>query len=182
MLPDSTIQWTAYPALLLAGCLALGIGGAALWPGLPFWHWTGWVMAGILLALGARLYARGKLVSAAALFHTVAVAVVAIGLGGARYAYEQALPATHVAHRVYKTAEGEAPVALMGRVLDRPTDRPFGTRFRLDVERVAVAQDTTGRRRPPSPPSRRATWCWCRAGCAAFLAAAIRLTSTPLGI
>lgn len=143
MLSDSTIQWTAYPALLLAGCLALGIGGAALWSGLPFWHWTGWVIAGLLLALGARLYARGKLVSAAALLHTVAVAVVAMGLGGARYAHEQALPATHVAHRLYETEEGQAPVALTGRVLDRPTDQPFGIRFRLDVERMATAQDTT---------------------------------------
>ncbi len=141
MLPSSTIQWTAYPALLLAGCLALGIGAAALGPDLLFWHSMGWVMAGMLLALAARLYGRGKFVSAVPLLNTVAVAVVVMGLGGARHAYEQALPATHVAHRVYATAE--TSVALMGRVLDRPASRPFGIRFRLEVERLIAAQDTT---------------------------------------
>ena len=143
MRPDSTIQWTAYPALLLAGCLALGIGSAALGPDLLFWHWMGWVAAGILLALASRLYGRGKLVSAAPLFNTVAVAVVVMGLGGGRYAYEQALPAAHVAHRVYASTNGDAPVALTGRILDRPTDRIFGIRFRLAVERLIAAQDTT---------------------------------------
>ena len=143
MLPNSTIQWTAYPALLLAGCLALGIGGAALAPALTFWHWIGWVIGGMLLALASRLYGRGKLVSAAPLLHTVAVALVVIGFGGARYAYEQALPAAHVAHQVYGPAPGEAPIALMGRVLDQPSDRPFGLRFRLEVERLVAAQDTT---------------------------------------
>ena len=143
MRPDSTIQWTAYPALLLAGCLALGIGGAALGPHLLFWHWIGWTMAGLLLTLAVRLYARGKLVSAAPLLNTATVAVVVIGLGGARYAAEQALPAAHVAHRVYASAQDEAAVALTGRVLDRPDERRFGIRFRMKVDGLIAAPDTT---------------------------------------
>ena len=142
MRPDSTIQWTAYPALLLAGCLALGISGAALWPGGAFWPWIGWMTGGMLLAGAAHRYGRGKLVSAAALMRTGAVALVLIGLGGARYAYEQALPATHVAHRVY-AADGETPLALVGRVLERPAERAFGLRFTLALERLAAAPDTT---------------------------------------
>ena len=142
MRPDSTIQWTAYPALLLAGCLALGIGGATLWPAGGLWPWMIGMMGGMVLAVAAQRYGRGRLVSAAALMRTGAVALVLIGLGGARYASERALPATHIAHRVY-AAEGETPVTLVGRVLEQPAERSFGLRFTLAVERRIDAQDTT---------------------------------------
>ena len=142
MRPDSTIQWTAYPALLLAGCLALGIGGAALWPGGGFWFWTAWIAGGMLPAVAARRHGRGRLVSAAALMRTGAVVLVLIGLGGARYAYQRALPATHLAHQIYAD-DDETPVTLVGRILEQPAERSFGLRFTLAVERLTTEQDTT---------------------------------------
>ena len=147
MQPDSTIHWKAYPALLLAGCLAVGIGGAALAPGLPFWSWIGGAASGLLLALLTRRVGRFKLVTLAPLWGTVGVALAIIGLGGARYAYEQALPATHLAHRVYGAAPHEAPVVLIGRVAARPVDRSWGLRFTLAAEHLIDGRDsiaTTG--------------------------------------
>ena len=140
MRPDSTIQWTAYPALLLAGCLALGIGGAALWPDAGFWLWIAWMVVGTLLAVAAHRHGRGKLVSATALMRTGAVVLVLIGLGGARYASEQSVPASHIAHRAY---DEERSVVLVGRVLEQPAERSFGLRFTLAAERLAATDDTT---------------------------------------
>ncbi len=148
MLPDSNIQWRAYPALLLAGCLAAGIGGAAVLPGLSFWHWMGLLLLGYLPALAARRYARQRLVSAAPLIGTLAVALVVAALGGARYAYDQALPARHVAHYVYAQPDAEASVFVVGRILETPADRPSSVRFLLAADSLSTAQHTitaTGR-------------------------------------
>ncbi len=140
MLPDSNIQWRAYPALLLAGCLAAGIAGAAALPALGFWPWMGLAALGFLSALAARLHARRRLVSAAPLLGTLAVALVATALGGARYAYEQALPAGHIAHHAYAQPDGAEPVLVTGRVLDTPTDRPSGLRLLLAADSLLTAQ------------------------------------------
>ncbi len=142
MRSDSTIQWKAYPALLLAGCLAVGISGAALAPRWGFWPWIVVMTTGIVLVVAARWYGRGRLVSAEALMGTGAVALVVMGLGGARYAAEQALPAAHVAHQVYAGDEDERPVALTGRVVEQPVERSFGVRFTLAAERLVAGQDT----------------------------------------
>ncbi|MDX1547647.1 MAG: DNA internalization-related competence protein ComEC/Rec2 [Rhodothermales bacterium] len=140
MRPDSTLRWTTYPALLLAGCFGFGIAMAAAAP-VPMAGWLSGVAAAAGLAGVAGWYGRRRFVSLAPLATTVAAALAVLCLGGARYAHFYALPTTHLAHLLYANPEGFATIEVRGRIAETPAAGPTGRRFVLAVDTMA-ATDT----------------------------------------
>lgn len=135
--PDAPLRWRSRPALLLAGCLAVGILAARLVPAVGFWGWVAVAAGGVLLVAAANGWRQRRLVSLGTLTATLALGVTVMGLGGARLAEWRTLPADHVAHLAGRT---ELPVALSGTVADHPTETERGVRFTLAADSVAPAE------------------------------------------
>lgn len=156
MRPDSDVSWRAYPALGLAFCFTLGVvvAGASGW---GFWTWTSAAGLGWGLALGASFYGRRRLVSLRPLLATLVAGLVVFALGGARYAFDRALPPDHLAQVLARTSEEGGTVVLEGRVADDPVATSGRTRFVLSARRRIAAGDTAdvrGRVQVTFAPSR----------------------------
>lgn len=139
MLPDSSIQWRAYRALLLAGCIALGIVLARFLSFLSLFYWLAFAAGGLLLGLIAYKVERRRLVSPAPLMRILAAALVMLALGSVRYLIETTLPEDHIAHVVYSQPPSDDPVLVTGYILDTPTVHRSGLRFTV----AAAALDRT---------------------------------------
>lgn len=146
MRPDSTLRWTTYPALLLAGCFGIGIAAAAAAP-VPMAGWLAGVAAALGLALAAGWYGRRRFVSLAALATTAAAALAVLCLGGARYTHYHTLPAAHLAHLLYANPDGFATIELRGRIAENPAAGRTGSRFVLAVDTMAAADTVAVRGR-----------------------------------
>lgn len=154
MEPNSSIQWSGYPALLIAGAFAGGVWAASVMETHALWGW--WVGAGASgVACGAlRWWEQQRLVTLAPLGRVVAILVVAVCVGGARQSLYQA-PSPRGLLGVAEAVEG--PVAVQGTVADAPERTPSGSRFTLSVEKVYVRGDTlrvSGQARTALRPSR----------------------------
>ena len=141
MRPDSVISWQAYPALVLASCLAGGVATAGA-SGLDFWVWIG--MAGVASSVAAAgaFYGRRRLISPRPLLGTLAAGFILFALGGARSSFDADLPANHIGRHADRTSE-EVVVRLEGRVADDPVLTSGRVRFALDVRRLVRPGDTS---------------------------------------
>lgn len=130
MRPDSSPTLHAYPALLVAVCLASGIGLAAAWT-IPLWAWGSLALAGLAAAGLGAWRSRDRLVHLQPLVRALSAGVVVLALGGVRYGIDHRLPAHHVAHLI-EGDQATGSVSLTGRVVKGPVVMDFGTRLVLD--------------------------------------------------
>ncbi len=142
MRSSSAVQWKAYPALLVAGALAAGIGVAAWRVEIGFAAWVSVAAVGAALFWSMALWERRRLVTLAPLLRTAAVGVVVAAAGAALWSYHQLAPADHIARHVPPpAADGRAPdVTVVGRVSGAPERRAGRIRFVLEAERLAGQQ------------------------------------------
>ncbi|RMH61972.1 MAG: DNA internalization-related competence protein ComEC/Rec2 [Bacteroidetes bacterium] len=127
MRPDTLPTPHAYPALVMAVCLAGGIVVAAA-VSVPWWLWIGLAVAGLGgLGLGARRSRR--LVHLQPLGRALAAGLLLLALGGLRYELDRRLPAHDVAHLADRRSTG--PLMLTGRVAEDPILTGIGTRLVL---------------------------------------------------
>ncbi len=151
MRPGSSIQWKAYPALLLAGCFAAGIGCAAFaggtWPVLA--QAAPWLAAcAALTGTGAALLAlpRRRLVTLRPLLCTLALGGAVLASGAAWHVLRQAVPPGHVARHLapYEIGQRGGEREVVGRVLEAPLAGARSLRFDLEARRIVVRGDTVG--------------------------------------
>ena len=153
MRPGSSVQWTAYPALIVAGAFALGIVGAsALGPG-SLVVWLAGAGGGLVGAAAAEWWHRTRLVTLAPFARVVAVVLVAGCAGGARFTVYQ----TPSPRSLAPAAGGsDTDMTVWGEVADAPERTDEVTRFVLVADSIlgsggAVAVD--GRARVTLKPS-----------------------------
>jgi len=132
--PDSSIQWSTYPALLVAAAFAGGIlvergagtGGGALWL-------AGLGMGGTGFA-AAWWWERRRLVSLAPLGRVAAVGVVALCAGGTALVLQRDVPSSPLADVAAET--GDERLSVIGAVADAPERADSTLRFTLAVDSV----------------------------------------------
>ena len=134
MRADSSIQWSAYPALLLAGAFALGILLESVSGGTGVRGWGTGIGVGAALFGGAWWWERRRLVSLAPLCRTAALGLVVLCAGGARHALSPA-PSAGPLNRV-AAATGDRPLRVVGTVEDAPERAASSTRFTLRMDSV----------------------------------------------
>ena len=140
MRPDSSIQWSAYPALLLAAAFATGVLGEEMLAGGGVAPWGAGVGVGIVAFGLSWWWERRRLVSLAPLGRIGAVVLVGVCVGGARHAlYEDA--AFGALEPVAKRTS-DAPLSVVGVVADAP-ERSGATRFTVAVDSVGAHSTTT---------------------------------------
>ena len=141
MRPDSSIHWSSYPALLVAGAFAAGVMLDAMKMGGGALLWSGGVAVGLVLFGGLQWWDRRRLVTLAPLGRIGAVLLMVVGAGGARHAaYDAPQPR---ALEPVAAATDDRPLLLSGRVADAPERSGSGTRFTLAVDTAAASSDTT---------------------------------------
>lgn len=131
---DSSIQWAAYPALVLFGLFATGIivqrsleAGVLVW-GIGF-------LSGIGGFAAAQWEPRPRMVSLAPLVQTAAVALVVVCVGGAR----QSLYETPSPHSLASVASSSVDsVSIVGTVDATPERSETTTRFTLEVNSLQI--------------------------------------------
>lgn len=137
--PGSSIHWSAYPALLLAGAFAVGIVGASLLGAEALLPWIGGIGVGLVGFVGLQWWDRRRLVTLAPLGRVAAAMLIVASAGGARYAlYRTPSPRT-----LAPVAEASSdPVSLGGVVEDSPEQTEATTRFTMTVDTV-FGRDTS---------------------------------------
>ncbi len=134
---DHPIRWRSRPALGVAGCFALGIGGAHVASGVGFWTWVGIAAGAALVTVASVGWARRRLVSLGSLAATLGLGIALTALGGAWLSAWQQLPADHIAHLAARTT---FPIELTGTVADHPVEAERGVRFTLTADSAAPAE------------------------------------------
>jgi competence protein ComEC len=137
--PDSSIQWSAYPALLLAAAFAAGIlveRGA----GIGLGAWGAGVGSGVAVFWGARWWGRRRLVSLAPLARIGAVMLVVLCAGGARHAVHRGAASGALEAVARRTPD--TPLSVVGVVADAPERSDEDTRFTVAVDSVGVEGST----------------------------------------
>lgn len=153
MRSDSSVQWSAYPALLLAGAFAAGIVGEFLLEAGELFPWLGGAGIGVGVFVSAQWWDRTHLVTLAPLGRLVAVVLIVGSAGGARHATYRAPSPRALA--LLAEASDES-TRLRGVVADAPEQSDAATRFTLEVETVFGIKNTAaveGRARVTLQPS-----------------------------
>ncbi len=153
MRPGSSVHWSAYPALLIAGAFALGILVDSAFDSEFASLWFGGAGVGLVAFAGAQWWDRTRLVTLAPLGRIAAVVLVVGCTGGARHAVYQTPPTRALG----PAAEaGDETAALQGQVVDAPERTDEATRFTLEVDTLFGGRDTAaveGRARVTLRPS-----------------------------
>jgi competence protein ComEC len=153
MRPASSVQWTAYPALFVAGAFAVGILGASVWEPGSLGPWLVGAGGGLVGFAAAEWWHQTRLVTLAPLARVVAVGLVVGCVGGARWTVYQAPSPRSLA----PAAEvSDTDVTVRGRVADAPERTDEATRFVLAVDSVlgpGAAVAVEGRARATLRPS-----------------------------
>ena len=137
MRPASSISWSAYPAVLLAGCFAGGI-VAGRWLDVG-WLWIGMATSGGVLAAWSLRVARRRLVSLGPLMRTGAAGLLMLAAGTARFAAEDTRPPHHVVHLA---GASEQPRRLVGKLRSDPVVGATRTRTVLHELQLVAGADT----------------------------------------
>jgi len=138
MRPGSSVQWTAYPALIVAGAFALGIVGASVLGSDSLVLWLGGAGGGLVGFAAAEWWDRSRLVTLAPVARVVAVVLVAGCAGGARMIVYQAPSPRSLAPAAEASDE---EITVRGRVADAPERTDEATRFVLTVDSILGADD-----------------------------------------
>ncbi len=139
--PGSSIHWSAYPALLVAGAFATGVVVEAVSGGVGMPVWIGGVVGGFALFGGMQWWDRRRMVSLAPLGRVGAVALMVVCAGGARHAAYDA-PSPRALEPVAAAADDQL-LTLDGIVQDAPERSPSDVRFTVAVDTVFGPGDTT---------------------------------------
>ncbi|WP_103020911.1 DNA internalization-related competence protein ComEC/Rec2 [Salinibacter altiplanensis] len=139
MRSDSSIQWSAYPALCVAGAFALGIVGASRLVAASFFLWLGGVGGGLALFVGMQWWDRTRLVTLAPLGRTFAVMLVMCAAGGARHAAYEARSPRGLAPAAEKSRNA---VSVQGAITNAPQQTEEATRFVLETDTLFGPRDT----------------------------------------
>ena len=153
MRPDSSVHWSAYPALVIAGAFALGIGGASGLGSRSVSLWLGGAGVGLVVFVGVQWWDRMRLVTLAPLGRIIAVLLIAGCAGGARHALYQMPSSRSLAPVAGASADA---IGVRGVVVDAPEQTDEATRFTLAVDSVLGKRDTVaveGRARVTLQPS-----------------------------
>ncbi|MEF8815733.1 MAG: DNA internalization-related competence protein ComEC/Rec2 [Salinibacter sp.] len=134
MRPDSQIQWTAYPALLMAGAFAFGITGASVIRSDSLLLWLGGAGSGVAMFAGMQWWDQTRLVTLGPLGSVLAIALVVGCAGGARHAVYQAPSPRSLAPAAEARTDA---VTVEGTVVDAPERTDEATRFVLRVDTLA---------------------------------------------
>ena len=129
--PDSSVHWSAYPALLLGGAFALGIVGASVLELKAVRPWLVGAGTGLVAFVAVQWWDQTRLVTLAPLGRIAAVVLIVGCAGGARHAMYQT-PSSRALAPLAETAK--APVSLRGVVVDAPERTGEATRFTLEVD------------------------------------------------
>jgi competence protein ComEC len=139
--PHSRVQWTAYPALLAAGALAVGI----LLEAYGSFGVAGWLVAGAgtgSMAALATAWRPPRVVHLAPLARTLLLGGLVVCVGGAAHA-AYLMPAPKDVRWAARSSFATAgDLTLIGTVRDAPTQDASSTRFGLDAARLHAAGDT----------------------------------------
>ena len=134
MRADSSIHWESYPALLVAGAVALGIVlGATGWLR-PSWTWVLGAGLAALLWAWATWDEQRRLVSLGMAGRIAAAGVLAISLGALRYAAFSAHPPNHLHRQAASILATGDTTTISGWVADAPVRTERSTRFTLRVD------------------------------------------------
>jgi len=151
--PGSSVHWSAYPALFIAGAFALGVLGESALGSESVFLWLGGAGAGLAVFVGVQWWDRTRLVTLAPLGRIVAVVLIVGCAGGVRHAVYRSPPA----HALAPAAEAsDETTALQGLVGDAPERTDEATRFTLEVGTLFGERDTAavqGRTRVTLRPS-----------------------------
>ena len=153
MRPDSSIHWSAYPALLIAGAFVLGIVGESVLGSGTVSLWLGGAVVGLGAFVGVQWWNRTRLVTLAPLGRIAAVVLIVGCAGGARHAMYRAPSPRGLAPAAKASEE---TMALQGVVADAPERTETATRFSLSVDTLFGKRDTVaveGRTRVTLQPS-----------------------------
>ena len=142
MRPDSTIQWTAYPALLAAGAFAAGILGAELGGIHNVYAWWMVGLGGVGLWMGAAWWAHRRLVTLAPLLRTLGLALLVSAAGGLRATVYRTPPPNALAPVAAHALDQDQSVTLLGTVAGPPSRGEASVRFTLEVEQVVASAGT----------------------------------------
>ncbi len=136
MRSDSTIHWSAYPALLLSAVFAGGIllegavGRASLF------EWGMGVVGAGLISAAAEWRARRRLVSLAPLARVAAIGLMVLCAGGVRHADYRVSSPRALARVATAVQETEREATVVGRIQTAPERAEDATRFTIDVDSV----------------------------------------------
>ena len=139
MRADSTIQWQAYPALLFAGSMAMGIFVATKWPTINFWFWICLAITGLVDFFASGYAARHNFISLVRLHRTLVAFLLVFAIGGARYKIFVTYPSYHIINRLGTVSE---TVNIEGIVQTFPTEYDKSIRFVLVLKQIVQKKDT----------------------------------------
>jgi len=151
--PDSSVHWSVYPALLLAGAFALGVLTESTFGSGAVSLWLGGAGTGLVAFVSVQWWNRTRLVTLAPLGRIAAVVLIMGCAGGARHAVYRA-PSSRALAPAAKA--GDEGTALQGVVVDPPERTAEATRFTLEVDTLFGERDTAaveGRTRVTLRPS-----------------------------
>lgn len=137
--PDSSVSWSAYPALLIAAAFALGVLGESALGSRAMSLWLGGAGVGLLTFSGVQWWDQARLVTLAPLGRIVAVVLTVGFLGGARHAMYWSPSPRALSPAV---EESDKTTALQGVVVDAPERTEEATRFTLEVDTLFGSRGT----------------------------------------
>lgn len=137
----SSIHWNAYPALLLAGAFALGIGASVWIPARATGLWTAIALGGLTGAGLLLAWPQHRLVSLRPLAITLLLGAAACALGSLRATIDQH-PAADAIERLLPTGAHIDRVTVLGRVRSIVEQRPRGARLTLQTDTLIYRADT----------------------------------------
>lgn len=139
MRPNSSIHWSAYPALFIAGAFALGVVGESVFALRAVAPWIGGAGVGVALFTFVQWRDHTRIVTLAPLGRVVAVVLIMGCTGGAR----QAMYRTPSPNALKSAAEAsDEETTLQGEVVDAPERTDEATRFVLGADTLYGARDT----------------------------------------
>lgn len=139
MQPDSSIHWSSYPALLIAGAFALGIVGEFVFALEAVIPWIAGAGAGIALFMFVQWRDHTRIVTLAPLGRVVAIVLIVGCAGGARHAMYRA-PSPHALKPIAEASE--KATTLQGVIADAPEQDDEATRFVLEADTAYGTLDT----------------------------------------
>jgi competence protein ComEC len=136
MRSDSTIHWSAYPALLFSGLFATGVFLQSTTGPDSLFVWGMGALVGSLIFAGAEWRARRRLVSLAPLARSAALALLVFCAGGLRSAEYRTPSPRALAPVAAALHEADREATVVGRIRTAPERAEDATRFTIDVESV----------------------------------------------
>ena len=130
---DSSIHWSAYPALFLAGSLSVGIVFVAAGGLSSVWAWLAVTGIGGALWAGAWWDDRRRLVSLASLCRIASIVLLAVATGALRMILFSNQPPDRLHHQADSIIAAGDTTTIAGVIADAPTGSAESVRFTLAV-------------------------------------------------